>query len=225
MPLVRRITRKELRQPDEFISFARRTLAFLRVYERVALVSGVFAGGVLLLILGWQWYLALVSAWASQGLQQALSTYRASAYQRAAEQFSEVASRWPETASGRLASLYLGHCYVKQESYTKAIEVYKGFLETTPEGEYLYQLALVSLAVASEHEGSDAEAHSFYSQAAFLGGPFTGEALLGKARLYEKLSDSAKAIEVYRDFLNRYPESPMEPMLKAKVATAAVSAN
>lgn len=196
---------------------------FLRAYKRVALVSGIFAGGVLLLILGWQGYSALTGVWASQELQQALSDYRASAYQKAAAQFSEVASLWPGTASGRLASLYLGHCYVKQESYTKAIEVYKDFLETTPKGEYLYQLALVSLALASERTGNNAESHSFYSQAASFSGPFTGEALLGKARLYESLSDSAKAIEVYQDFLSRYPESPWEPLLKTKTAALKAS--
>jgi len=85
-----------------------------------------------------------------------------------------------------------------------------------PRGEYLRQLAVVNLAQASEREGNDAEARSFYSQAASLNGPLTGEALLGQARLYEKLNNSAKAVEVYQDFLSRYPDSPLGPMIKAK---------
>lgn len=218
MPSAKKITRKELRQPDEFVFFARRALTLLQSHERFALFSGLFAGGMLLFILGWQWYWAFTSARASHEFQQALSTYRASAYQRAADQFSQVASHWPRTTSGRLASLYLGHCYVQQRSYAKAIEVYRDFLDKASKDEYLYQLALLSLAQASEREDSNTEALSFYSQAASLSGLFTGEALLGQARLYEKLDDSAKAVEAYQEFLSRYPESPLGAMIEAKAA-------
>lgn len=223
MAPAKKVTRKELRQPDEFVSFTRQTLVFLQFHKRAAFVSGAFVAGALLLIIGWQWYFALTSVWADRGFQQALSAYRTSEYQRAAAHFSEVASLWPKTASGQLASFYLGHCYVKLESYAKAIEIYKDFLETTSKNGHLYQLTLVSLALASEGGGDDVAAHSFYSQAASLSGPFTGEALLGKARLYEKLGDSVKATGVYQDFLSRYPDSPLEPMLEAKIAVAVVS--
>ncbi len=169
-------------------------------------------------MVGWQWYWDFTSARANHTFQQALSAYRDSAYHRAIDQFSEVISKWPKTISGQLAFLYLGHCYVQQKSFAKAIEVYRDFLKTTSEDDYLYQLALMSLAQASEYDGNYDEARSFYSQAAASSGFFTGEALLGQARLYEEISDSAKAAEVYQEFMSLYPDSPLGSLIEAKAA-------
>ena len=217
MARTRRIKRKELLAPDEFVSFSRQAATYLNENRNTVIMA---AGGALVL------FIAVV---AFQAISTSRETSAAIAYQagvtmmtdkqygEAAAAFDDVVSRYGGTSHGVLARLQLGHALLQADRAPEAVGAYESFLSAGPPADYLRQLAQTRLAEAQAVQGDAAAAQTTFAAAAAEGGMFAADALLGEARAAEAQGDTDTARRLYQRFLEEYPASSRRPMVTARL--------
>ena len=203
----KRITRKQLRQPDWFQVTTENTLEYYNHHKGL-----VFAALAVFLVLGaiiwgWQVFKQRQNLAASREFGRAMALYQGEKYGEAIQAFESVKDyRWSRYAI--LAHLYLTDSYLATNDLDKAIiEGQRSLAATSPDSLYR-QIALVDLATSEEEKQQFKSSLEHYSDAQNIPGPLHGEALLGKARCAEKLGNTAMAIAAYKEFLKDNPGSP-----------------
>jgi predicted negative regulator of RcsB-dependent stress response len=202
----KRITRKELRQPDWFQTTTEKSLD-LFTRQRAKFLAGLAALIVILLLFaGWHLFKARQNAAASQSFGSALSLYNAQQYREAISAFEEVQRyRWSRYAA--LAHLYEANSYIGLGELEKAAGSAKRFLSATGPDTLYRQIALMTLATVQERQGDCKQALEAFSEAERIKGALQQEARLGKARCAEQIGDLSGAIASYRDYLKEEPGS------------------
>lgn len=202
-----RIRRKDLRQPDEFITLSRRAITYAEENPTtVLLVMGAILT-LLVAVLVYRTLRASREASAAQAYGQAHALLGDRKYPEAATAFQQTADSFGSAAYARLAKLQRANALLLGGRPDEASEAYRAFLDAGVPTDYLRQLALTRLGQAHDKDGKPAEAQAAFAAAADLAGPFGDEALLGEARVAEKAADSAKARALYEQFLEKYPTS------------------
>lgn len=203
----KRITRKQLRQPDWFQVTAENSLEYCKRHK--TLVSLVIASLLVLgaLVWGWQLFKQKQNLAASQQFSKALALYEAEKYSAAIDAFEDVKNyRWSRYAV--LAHLYLANGYLATHNLDKAIaEGQRAVAATDPQSLYR-QIALVDLATAEEQKQQYNLALEHYREAETMSGPLQSRALLGKARCAEQLGDRVTALAAYKEYVKNNPGSP-----------------
>ena len=208
----KRTTRKDLRQPDRFITLTAR-LADIFQRNRTAFFS-VVAVFVLasVIILGWEFYKDRQDTLASQEFGKALGYYHAGNFREAIAALEKLEQyRWSRYSE--LAALYQTNAYLAISNPQKAVEFGRRFLRISNRDPLLRQVGLVSLAHAEEQNARCKEAIQHYSEAEILAGAgaFKEQALLGKARCNLQLGDAKAALATYRQYVAEYTGSSMAP--------------
>jgi tetratricopeptide (TPR) repeat protein len=161
MAVKKKIIKKKLKEPDEFISFTDHAFRFIsRHYKRI--ITGVVILGVLLaaFFLFQKWeekkeaeaYLPFSAA--LELYQMLNSPYREgspSDYKSLMEKFDEVITKFPRTSSGKLSLLHKGNLHLKLEEFDEAIKTYETFLQKAGKEKFYRLLAMEGLGYA--HEG------------------------------------------------------------------------
>jgi outer membrane protein assembly factor BamD (BamD/ComL family) len=210
-----RLTRKDLRAPDEFQTLTRQTLDFVEA-NRTAVMAALGAAIVLLLaIVAFRMISQSREATASVAYSEARGLLADKKYDEAAGRFESVATQYSGTSYGPLALLERGNALLLADKATDAVAAYEAFLRTSPATDYLRQLAHTRLGYAHEKLGKAAEAQTAFTTAANEKGPFTAEALFGAARNAEAAGDSAKAKEHYGQLLEKYPTTEYRDVASA----------
>ncbi len=216
----KRITRKELRQPDWFQIGTEKAY---EIYEgqRVKVLLGAAAVVALLLgIWGWQAFRDQQNAKASEAFGRGATFYHDQQYREAIAAFKDVeAYRWSHYA--RFAFLYEANSYLAINDLNNALASAQRFINATSPDSVYRQIGLTTLASIEENKGQFKEALQHYSEAEGINGAFRERALLGKARTSERLGDLKTALAAYRAYDKENPESPIGleiPALEAKLA-------
>jgi tetratricopeptide (TPR) repeat protein len=220
----RRLTRKEIRRPDRFITLTQTTYDFVRGHKvEVLLAAGILAA-VLLGLLGWQIYITRQNTFASEDFSRAMAIYRSGNYRDALPAFEKVeAYRWSRFYS--LALLYEANSYLALKDFDKSIATGRRLLQSGSSDPLLRQSALVTLASAEEQKElckeaivhySEAEAIS-YPGARHVSGPLKDKATLGKARCSAQMGDLTAAIAAYREYLKQ-PDRELAAYVSAQIA-------
>jgi tetratricopeptide (TPR) repeat protein len=210
----RKIRRKELKKPDEFITFSSRIITWCQ--ENIRIVVRVLAGlAVLILITSAVFLFKANRETKARGLyEEALSLYQvepsgnagAVNYSMATAKLEEVKQRYHSTTVAINALIDLGNIYFQEGSYEKAISCYTDFLQRTDLSHPLYDQALESLGQTYEAKGSWQEAVEAYQRLASKGGPvYQAQAELYLGRVYEAIGDKQKAMTHYDNYLNESP--------------------
>ncbi len=202
-----RLSRKELRQPDQFVSLSVQIVAWIKAHT-VLLMYGI---GVVVvaatLVTGW-W------AWQKHREQQAgIALYEATKFMRtpanrskAVEQLQKLVSDYRGTAAAALAYWHLGHLYFEGENYPAALTAYKQAQQRLSKAEQPLMVALVTLDVAYAQEASgvcDPDAITSFEAVLQLPAHWLrGEAYLGVGRCHEKTGASGKAVAIYERALS-----------------------
>ncbi len=202
-----RLSRKELRQPDQFVSLSVQIVAWIKAHT-VLLLYGI---GVVVvaatLVTGW-W------AWQKHREQQAgIALYEATKFMRtpanrskAVEQLQKLVSDYRGTAAAALAYWHLGHLYFEGENYPAALTAYKQAQQRLSKAEQPLMVALVTLDVAYAQEASgvcDPDAITSFEAVLQLPAHWLrGEAYLGVGRCHEKIGASRKAVAIYERALS-----------------------
>ncbi len=225
----KKIKKKKIKEPDEFITFTQKAFLFITQYRKQILVGGVILLLIILSILsyrGWERrkekeaYLKFTTA--VEVYQVAISPYReieSSKFKHLLELFDEVLTKFPNTSSGRLSHLYQGHLYLHLGQFDEAIKAYQTFLEKW-KGDRLYKIfAWDGLGYAFEGKREFERALEAYQKVLELGqrAPFAF-AYLNAGRCYEKLGRKKEALESYRSFLNSSEKSNLTNLVLRKIS-------
>ena len=203
-----RLSRKEIRQPDQFVSLSVQIAVWIKAHT-VLLIYGIGVVAVAAaLMTGW-W------AWQKHREQQADTTlYEATKFMRtpaanrskAVEQLQKLVNDYRGTAAAALASWHLGHLYFEGENYPAALTAYRQAQQRLNKANQPLMAALVTLDVAYAQEASGAcDPDAITSFEAILQLPahwLRGEAYLGIGRCHEKTGASHQAVAIYERALS-----------------------
>jgi len=150
-----RLTRKDLRQPDEFQTLTNDALAWVRRNQSavIGVVSAVVAIGAIVLGVGWNSQRQATAA--SSQLQSAQTLFDAKKYAEAAGEYATVAETYPSTPAGRLALLYRAHALAHKPDPAAAAAAYGEYLAASPATPYLRQEALLGLGRSHDAAGNE----------------------------------------------------------------------
>jgi tetratricopeptide (TPR) repeat protein len=216
----RRLTRKDLRQPDWFQITTEKALEFYTAYRTRVLAAGVGLVVLLLALLGWQMFKERQDRMARAEFVQAIALFQGGKYREAVAAFEKVATyRWSPHAV--LAHLYQANSFLAVADFDKAINAGQRFVSATKPNSLYRQVGLVTLAHAEEQKRQCKEAGGHYAEAEKIAGPFRASAIMGRARCAEQLGDVKAALAAYNDFLREQPGSLLSlrvAELEAKLA-------
>jgi tetratricopeptide (TPR) repeat protein len=229
MAVKKKIIKKKLKEPDEFISFTDHAFRFIsHQYKRI--ITGVVILGVLLaaffLFQKWEEKKeaeAYQSFAAAMGVYQMVdSPYREGSptdFKSLIEKFDEVITKFPRTSSGRLSLLYKGNLHLRLGEFDEAIKAYETFLETAGKERLYRLLATEGLGYAYEGKKEYEKAVGAYGRMLEMGeGPQVANAHLSRGRCYEKLGKKKEALESYRTFLKVAPKAMMANVVSGRIS-------
>jgi hypothetical protein len=200
----KRITRKQLRQPDWFQVSSENALEYFGRHK--SMVFTVLAGLILFAAVlgGWQIFKQRQNTLAAQEFIKAMELYQANKHGEALAAFDHVTNyRWSRYAV--LARFYLANSYLATNDLDKAVsEAQRSVTATRPNSLYR-QIALVTLATAEERKQQCKAALGHYSEAQNIAGALQSRATLGKARCAEQLGEIATALAAYREYVKENP--------------------
>jgi tetratricopeptide (TPR) repeat protein len=206
-----RLTRKDLKAPDEFITLTGRLLSYTSQHLRT--IGLILAGVVGSVILVWALLAyvrgieqeAFASLWHIE--KQLRSASDGSAIPAAvAESLQQIAQQFGAGEARDYAWLYLGHLRYRQEDYTPAIAAYQQAVAQVQPTSLLWPLASLGMAYALEASGDSRQAQEAYQRVidARPAG-FILEAYLGKGRAAEQSHDVETTIAAYSAVIEQFP--------------------
>jgi hypothetical protein len=209
----KRISRKQLRQPDWLHVTTEKAL---EIYQdnRFRILIGAAAVVVLLLVIGgWQVFKERQNVAAAQEFTKAFSLYQAQKYRDAVSAFQNVeAYRW--SSYSLLAHLYEANSYLAINDFEKAVASGQRFLAGAGSNSLFKQMGLLVLATAEEKKSDCKQAVGHYSEAANINAALRDRAIMGKGRCSEELGDTKGAIAAYKEYQQNNPD----PFLAVRLA-------
>jgi tetratricopeptide (TPR) repeat protein len=225
----KKIIKKKLKEPDEFISLTEK--AFLYVthhYKKIAAGAAILLVILLSVFLFQKWQEKREGE-AHQKFSSALEIYQMtssrsqegspSEYKAVLERLDEVITKFPRTPSGKFSLLYKGNVHLRLGEFDEAIRAYEAFLQRVG-GEKLYRVfAMEGLGYAYEGKKDYEKALDAYQKIVDMGDHFQmPSAYLCMGRCYERLNKSKEALESYKAFLKTSQKSVMTNAVLEKVS-------
>ncbi len=210
----KRITRKDIRQPDQFISLTGKVFAFLQTHRNRIILGIAIILVLSLSVAGWRLYRSRQDR--AQAFTTALEAFHDGNFDGALDQLERVDQYWSPKYRG-LAALYRAQSYINLEQPKEAIPPLESLLTLVSKNSFLRQLALTNLGYAHEMLNQCKEAIGFYDEASKLDGPQKEQAHLAKARCTAATGGLTEAIEIYRDYKSNYPNSVREVEIDLRI--------
>jgi predicted negative regulator of RcsB-dependent stress response len=208
-----KIKKKEIKRPDEFITFGARVIKWCR--ENIKIVAGVATVVALLLVIVGAAFVfkANREAKAADLYQKALALYPTGSsgdnqteYAQATAALEEVQQRYGSTTVATTALVDLGNIYFDQGAYDKTIRCYQDFLQRTDRTNPLHDRVLVSLGETYEAKESYEDALKIYQLLGKEGAPvYQTQVQFYLGRVYEAKGDKTEAMVHYENYLNESP--------------------
>jgi tetratricopeptide (TPR) repeat protein len=213
-----RLRRKDIKQPDEFITLSNKALSWAR--EHLQLVTWAGAAVVVLLVT-----VGIVTAYraarerdANADLARALAKLGSNDYAGAASELVDISGRWEGTPVAPVAAMLGANAALRGGDPDTAIEVLTRLQSSsTTLPVYMQQELLLGWAAALEAKQQWLDAAAKYKDAAAVSGPYTGDAVIGEARTRELGGDGERARELYRQAYEQFPDLPDRDMVAAKL--------
>jgi len=213
----KRLTRKQIREPDKFLVWTQQALDFVRDHRPLIIACTV---ALVLLVVGfggWRLYKSSYDNEAAQSFDQAIALYRAEKYREAIPAFEKVQSfRWSRYA--KLASFYEADTYITLKNPDKALSAAQRFVNATEANSLYRQMALVTLAYIEELKGQCPQAIQHYVEAQKITGPYKDRALIGSAGCYAQTGNNKAAIADYRQYLSDNPGAANTTFITLQIA-------
>ena len=207
-----RLTRKDLKAADEFITFTARGLSFATQHLQTI---GLIVGGVIICVIGAWGLLAYVrgteqdafaSLWHIEGQLRNIGDGDAVPL-ASIERLQQMTHQFGAGEARGYAWLYLGHARYRQEDYPAALIAYQQAMAQGQPTDLSWSLASLGTAYALEASGEFRQAHDAYQRVidAKPAG-LTMEAYLGKGRTAELSHDVETTIVAYSAVIEQFPE-------------------
>ena len=230
MATKKKMTRRTLKEPDEFLTLTEKGFRLVKDHFRSIAMGGIAVILVFAGIFFFRMWEENKERRASLELMAAMESYdRANSpyqqegtptnYQDALGKLENLAKSFPRTSSGRLALLYKGNIDLKLGEFDKAIQSFQTFLSKESKEQLYQSFALEGLGCAYEGKKDYEKAVQAYQKVVTMGAQVSlGEAYIGLGRCYERLEKNKEALENYRAFLKTVPTSPRTDRIHRKVA-------
>lgn len=214
-----RLSHKEAKQPDDFITLAHQVLAWGRSHQQTVIWGAVVAAVLVAAIGIATAYRSAERRDANADLARALAKVSANDFAGATTDLTAVSERWAGTAVGPLAALMAADAALRAGEPDKALTALGGLQSARASlPTYLQQQMLLVWGAAFEAKQQWADAAEKYKDAAAMAGPYTGDAIVGEARAREQAGDHEKARALYRQAYEQFPDLPGREMLASKLA-------
>jgi tetratricopeptide (TPR) repeat protein len=206
-----RLTRKDLKTPDEFLTLTGQFLSFASQHLRtMALAVGIIVV-VVIVVWGALAYMRGIQQDAFTSLAQIETQFRAAGEATPLppgllERLRTITQRVGAGEARDYAWLYLGHVHYRQQEYSAAVTAYQRALAQANPHKLLWPLAALGVAYASEAASNLEEAQVAYQRvidAKSMG--FVLEAYLGKGRAAEGRNQVHEAIAAYSAVIEHFP--------------------
>lgn len=213
-----RLRRKDIKQPDEFITLSGQALTWIRGHQQLVTWLGA---GLLAIVVA----IGIATAYrnarvrdANADLARALNKFGASDYAAASTELIDLSNRWEGTSVAPVAALLGANAAISAGDADKAIaQLTRVQAESAKLPPYLQQQLLLAWGVALEAKQQWLDAAAKYKDAAALTGPYTGAAVLGEARTRELGGEMDRARELYRQAYDQFPDLPSRDLIAAKM--------
>jgi len=230
MTSTKKIIKKKLKQPDEFISLTERVYLFVTHHGKpIAFGAGIVLV-LLLFIFFFQKWERKSAVDADQRFNLAVETYQivSSPYQEGSsqdyknviERFNEVITKFPKTQAGRLAVLYQGNIYFRLGEFDEAIKAYEKYIEKGGKEKLYRAFAMEGLGYSYEGKKDYEKATRAFQQVINLGEGFQlANAYLGLGRCSEKMGKTKEALENYRSYIKISQKPQMANIVLKKISS------
>lgn len=212
----KRITQKELKQPDEFVSTTGRIVEWGRENPDTVKYAAIGLVAVLVVISAVSWWIQSRTATANRQFYAASELYKAKQWSEAFDGFVGLADSLGSTDYGHLANLYAARSAMQLDKPDDAIKYYGAYL-SGPTTTALEQLARLNLARALSKTGKDADAKGELEKALALDGPAKPEVTLELARVEEASGATDRALELYGAYLEDNPQGPAKDLARTRI--------
>ncbi len=224
---VSRARKRDLANPDEFITFWSKLLDF--VVENKVKVSCAL-GFVLVLIVvgaGFSYFLKKSEDTASALLQQNIAKYQMllkntgpeKAYLDVGKDFESIIEKYSGQEGGKHTRLiYANICYTAND-YDKAIELYNKSLENFNDEPFIKNLIINSLGYSYTVKKDYKTAAEYFEMIASVSDySIKDEALFNLGEIYDAMGDNVKSIDAFKEILSDHTGSIYTEIAKEKVA-------
>ncbi len=229
MTRTKKITKKKLKEPDEFISFTEKIYLFITHHLKVIAIGGI----VVLIILS---SIFLYQKWEKKNEEEAYrkfslvvevyqmvsSPYREgslSEYKNVLEKFNEIITKFSRTSSGKFSFLYKGNIHLRLGEFEEATKSYQTFLQKGGEEKLYRTFAMEGLGYAYEGKKDYERALQTFQKILEEGESFQlANAYLNIGRCYEKSGKNKEALENYKAFLKVSQKSMMTNAVLRKIS-------
>jgi len=199
-----KITRKELKQPDEFQTFVANAQEFLLSNLQQVIVSAAIVLALGGLAVGIYYYEIHQDNIAGDQFYTAIGELNQKHYKQAAADFQKLADEQSRREVGRLSRFYLGSAYFQDGQYEKARDALIAYVPDAKD-DLFASLAYEDLGIIYEKQGDLKKAQGAYVQAASIHGPQQMRAELDVARVLAQQGDKNGAVDAYQRFLTEHP--------------------
>jgi tetratricopeptide (TPR) repeat protein len=225
----RKIIKKKLKEPDEFISFTEQAFLFVKDHLRTIATGGIILFLILLSLFLFQKWEEKKEGDAYQKFDSAMEIYQTfnspnreasiSEYKNLLEKFDEVIKDFPRTSSGKFSLLYKGNIHLHLGQFDEAVKAYQAFLQKAGKEKLYRYFGMEGLGYAYEEKKDYEKALEAYQKILEMGDHFQmAEPYLEIGRCYEKLGKKKEALENYKAFLKASPKSMMTNVVLEKVS-------
>ena len=223
---ISRSRKRDLNDPDEFISFWTKTFDFVTAHKvQVSCALGFFL--VLLIVAATVFYFLKQSEkTAFSLLEKGIEKYQTllktetpeNAYKDAGKDFEKIIKKYSGIEGGKLASLFYADMSYDAKDYDKAISLYKPLLEEFKDKPFLKNLALNGLGYSYEAKKDYQTASGYFEMVATdQNYPIKDEALFNLGEMYAATGNKDKSKSAFKKILSDYPESMYTEIVKEKM--------
>lgn len=217
-----RIRHKDLKEPDEFITFTHRALEFLKARETEVTIAVIALAAVGAVVFGIRTYKGWQEQRAEASFGAARKDFAARRFDTAANGFVKVTEQWPNTQYGRLALIYLGNSYAELGKNDDAERSFRAALGRTREP-LLRQIAHYNLGLIELKKGDKKAAVADLTTAAQIEGPLRSAAWFARLgtgeQFVENVSAGMQAINELGPEAREYVDAQLASQAKGESAT------
>lgn len=219
-----RVSRKSLKEPDEFISFSSKLLQQAVLHKKEMVVALGVVLGVMILASGFRYFSEKAENKGSLLLSRVLGQYAAAvkesgpekAYEMVTADFQKILDAYSGKECGKFALLDFANVCYRAGNFDKAIALYSRALDDFKAVSLLRNMAACGLGYAYEEKKEYAKAAElFESVSADPDVIMEDEALFTLGRLYGLLEKNEKRAKVLGRLLDKHPESMYKELVQA----------
>lgn len=225
----KKITSKDLKQPDKFHVVALRIFRYISENRgKLYLASGV-AGLILILFVAWGIYRINYEGKANLMYSQAYNSYilagssedETKTYQTAMDIYKELTSLYPKSDASKLAFYNMGNIFYVLGDIDRSINAYESFLQQSKKFNMMTSLAYYGLGYCYEVKKDFNKALESFenSNKNIEGVHFASMNYANMARIYEEKGEKETALSFYKKALEQTPDPLIEAIVRKKVAT------